>query len=218
MRFGPWEFCQLSCAARRRGNPASSLQWELILSPAYAMDAVARGWPRIATGSDALKITCRRDVRLKQLGPERDRYERLVAFVQQVLLEQGQARVSVRIGGKACADVLLSAERTAGKSHRSRSPTPISPSCSQKTLPDCGCAGSICASRRKGLVGAGKRHHNIFKSRTALDPRLYRHHSQASSAGIYRRGHRSEPAGGSSNSGTRLDRTAQRSRDQDRGV
>jgi hypothetical protein len=100
---------------------------------------------RIATGSDALKIICRRDVRLKQLGPERDRYERLVAFVQQVLLEQGQARVSARIGSKACADVLLSAERTAGMSHRSRSPTPISPSCSQKILPDCGCAGvNLC--------------------------------------------------------------------------
>lgn len=55
-----------------------------------------------------------RDVRLKQLGPEQDRYERMVALVyvddsqqsvQQVMLEQDQARVSARIGDKACADV-----------------------------------------------------------------------------------------------------------------
>ena len=46
-----------------------------------------------------------RDLRLKQLSPERDRYGRLVAFayvgnseqsVQQALLEQGRARVSAR--------------------------------------------------------------------------------------------------------------------------
>ncbi len=67
-------------------------------------------------------------MRLKQLGPEQDRYERLVAFVQQVMLEQGQARVSARVGDKACADVLLSAERTARMSHRGQWPTPISPS------------------------------------------------------------------------------------------
>jgi hypothetical protein len=76
-----------------------------------------------------------RDVRLKQLSRERDRYERLVAFVQQVMLKQDQARVSARIGGKACADVLLSAERTARMSHRGQWPTPISPPCSQKILP-----------------------------------------------------------------------------------
>lgn len=160
-----------------------------------------------------------RDVRLKQLSRERDRYERLVAFVQQVMLKQDQARVSARIGGKACADVLLSAERTARMSHRGQWPTPISPPCSQKILPGFAAArGSICAGRRQGLVGAGKRRHNIFESRTALDPGLYRHHSEASSAGIRRRGHRSEPAGGSSNPGTRLDRTAQRSRDRGRGA
>jgi hypothetical protein len=76
-----------------------------------------------------------RDVRLKQLSRERDRYERLVAFVQQVMLKQDQARVSARIGGKACADVLLSAEQTARMSHRGQWPTPISPPCSQKILP-----------------------------------------------------------------------------------
>ncbi|MGH6727598.1 MAG: thermonuclease family protein [Pseudolabrys sp.] len=61
-------------------------------------------------------------VLLGRLGPERDRYGRLVAFafvgdaqesVQQVLLEQGRARVSARVGGKACAGVLLRTERKA---------------------------------------------------------------------------------------------------------
>jgi endonuclease YncB( thermonuclease family) len=63
-----------------------------------------------------------RDLRLMQLSREVDRYGRPVVFVftgdssqsvQQMLLEQGQARVSARIGNKACADLLLGAERAA---------------------------------------------------------------------------------------------------------
>src|SRR5690348_2081832 len=59
-------------------------------------------------GRDTLQsLVSTRDLRLKQLGPEVDRYGRLVAFVfadsnqqsvQQMLLEQGRARVSARIG------------------------------------------------------------------------------------------------------------------------
>jgi endonuclease YncB( thermonuclease family) len=61
-------------------------------------------------------------LRLERLGAERDRYGRLVAFafagdasqsIQQTLLLEGQARVSARIGDKACADGLLSAEKAA---------------------------------------------------------------------------------------------------------
>ena len=61
-------------------------------------------------------------LRLERFGAERDRYGRLVAFafagdaqqsVQHVMLEQGHARVSARVGDKACADGLLSAERNA---------------------------------------------------------------------------------------------------------
>jgi endonuclease YncB( thermonuclease family) len=61
-------------------------------------------------------------LRLERLRAERDRYGRLVAFafvgdaqrsVQQALLEEGRARVSARVGDKACADGLLSAERAA---------------------------------------------------------------------------------------------------------
>ncbi|MFZ1064628.1 MAG: thermonuclease family protein [Pseudolabrys sp.] len=68
-----------------------------------------------------------RDLRLKQLSPERDRYGRIVAFayvgnseqsVQQALLEQGRARVSARTGSKACADLLLRTERAARAARR----------------------------------------------------------------------------------------------------
>ncbi|HXZ47238.1 MAG TPA: thermonuclease family protein [Pseudolabrys sp.] len=63
-----------------------------------------------------------RSLRLEQLGPERDRYGRFVALVytddrrppvQQTMLEQGHARVSARVGDRACADALLRAERAA---------------------------------------------------------------------------------------------------------
>jgi len=77
---------------------------------------------------DALQfLVGKRDLRLKKLGPEVDRYGRLVAFafadnspqsVQQALLEQGRARVSARIGSKGCADLLLSAERAARAASR----------------------------------------------------------------------------------------------------
>lgn len=68
-----------------------------------------------------------RELRLAKLGPERDRYGRIVAFafageaqqsVQEMLLEDGQARVSARVGDKACAAVLLAAERKARAARR----------------------------------------------------------------------------------------------------
>jgi hypothetical protein len=66
-------------------------------------------------------------IRLERLGNAPDRYGRLVAFVyaenaeqsvQQAMVAQGQARVSGRIGNKACADMLLGAEKTARKARR----------------------------------------------------------------------------------------------------
>jgi endonuclease YncB( thermonuclease family) len=63
-----------------------------------------------------------RPLRLAKLSADRDRYGRLVAFafagdsqqsVQQILLEQGHARVAARVGDKPCADALLAAERAA---------------------------------------------------------------------------------------------------------
>ena len=68
-----------------------------------------------------------RNVRLEGLGTAADRYGRLVAFayaedaeqsVQQAMVAQGQARVSARIGNKACADVLFGAEKAARKGYR----------------------------------------------------------------------------------------------------
>jgi endonuclease YncB( thermonuclease family) len=66
-------------------------------------------------------------LRLERLGAAQDRYGRVVAFafagdttqsLQEVLLEQGQARVSARVGGKACADGLLRLEREARAARR----------------------------------------------------------------------------------------------------
>jgi len=66
-------------------------------------------------------------LRLERLGPEQDRYGRLVAIafvgdaltsVQQILLEQGHARVSARVGDKACANALLAAENAARTAKR----------------------------------------------------------------------------------------------------
>ena len=78
----------------------------------------------VADGSRAAlqALVAGQPLRLERLEPERDRYGRLVAFafigdnqqsVQQAMLEHGHARVSARVGDKACADALLSAERAA---------------------------------------------------------------------------------------------------------
>jgi hypothetical protein len=61
-------------------------------------------------------------LRLERLGPEQDRYGRVVAYafpgesrqsLQDTLLAQGRARVSTRIGAKSCAEALLTIERAA---------------------------------------------------------------------------------------------------------
>jgi endonuclease YncB( thermonuclease family) len=68
-----------------------------------------------------------RTLRLQRLGAETDRHGRLVAFatppgpgpsLQHSLLEQGLARVSARIGQKACAVELLAAESAARQARR----------------------------------------------------------------------------------------------------
>ena len=64
---------------------------------------------------------------LKKLGDDNDHYRRLVAFafppdaaqsLQQAMLEAGQARVSARVGDKACADALLATETAARAAKR----------------------------------------------------------------------------------------------------
>ena len=66
-------------------------------------------------------------LRLEALTTEHDRYDRIVAFafmggakssVQQLLLEQGHAMVSARVGDKGCAAILFAAERTARAARR----------------------------------------------------------------------------------------------------
>ncbi len=68
-----------------------------------------------------------RPLRLEKLNEDHDRYGRLVAFafagdaqssLQQTLLEQGQARVSARIGDKSCTVTLLAAEKRAREARR----------------------------------------------------------------------------------------------------
>lgn len=66
-------------------------------------------------------------LRLEKLGPEQDRYGRVVAIaytddadesLQQLMLTQGRARVSARVGNRSCAELLLRAERVARTSRR----------------------------------------------------------------------------------------------------
>lgn len=74
-------------------------------------------------GPDALRtLVDGQTLRLEHAGSGIDRYGRLVGLaylpgagqtVQEVLLEQGEALVSARIGDKACAEALLTAERAA---------------------------------------------------------------------------------------------------------
>ena len=79
--------------------------------------------------SDAAKaalaaLVSGREISLLRLGPERDRYGRVVALVavlpalagqsvQQALLADGHARVSANVGDSACAASLLGAEQKA---------------------------------------------------------------------------------------------------------
>ncbi|MGN6570652.1 MAG: thermonuclease family protein [Pseudolabrys sp.] len=75
----------------------------------------------------ALKALEGATVTLKAAAGSPDRYGRLVAFaepaaggqsVQESLVSAGAARVSARIGAKACAEALLTIERQARSAHR----------------------------------------------------------------------------------------------------
>lgn len=78
-------------------------------------------------GTAALHRLEGRVLRLKAAAEARDRYGRIVAFatapdttrsVQEALLSAGEARVSARIGGKACAEALFTIERQARDGRR----------------------------------------------------------------------------------------------------
>jgi endonuclease YncB( thermonuclease family) len=75
-----------------------------------------------ATRATLRQLVAGKMLRLAKLGPDHDRYGRLVAFafageakqsLQQALLAAGQARVSPRVGDKGCAEALLGTERAA---------------------------------------------------------------------------------------------------------
>lgn len=77
---------------------------------------------------DALRsLVASRTVRLEQMDTRLDRYGRVIAFVytedmprsiQHALVAHGHARVSARIGNKACAEELLDTEREARNARR----------------------------------------------------------------------------------------------------
>jgi endonuclease YncB( thermonuclease family) len=75
-----------------------------------------------ASGAALNTLAAGKMLRLEKLGPEQDRYGRVVAIaytddaresLQQVMLAQGEARVSARVGDRPCAELLLKAERAA---------------------------------------------------------------------------------------------------------
>ena len=117
------EPCKLTASARQP-SPAC------VTAARYCSATAAKcGSPasKLATTGALQALVGGHQLRLERLGPEQDRYGRLVAFafvgdaaqsVQQTLLEQGQARVSARIGDKACADALLRAEQAARAAKR----------------------------------------------------------------------------------------------------
>ena len=91
---------------------------ELRLAGIEAADASRAALEALAAGQT---------LRLEKLRTENDRYGRVVAFayagemdtsLQQAMIEQGQARVSSRVGDRACAEVMLAAERKARVARR----------------------------------------------------------------------------------------------------
>jgi hypothetical protein len=114
-------------------------------------------WPAHIEANDdsraALQaLTAGHTLRLESLGDAHDRYGRVVAFafandsqqsVEQAMLDQGRARVSARVGDKACADGLLSAERTARGRPRALGRSQFRPFVGGKSAPPTNCAGQF---------------------------------------------------------------------------
>ncbi len=97
-----------------------------------------------------------RELRLAKLGADHDRYGRLVAFafageaqlsVQEMLLQDGQAHVSARVGDKACADALLAAEPRRAPPGAGCGPIPILPLWRRKIVA-CRASGVILRWRK----------------------------------------------------------------------
>ena len=102
-------------------------------------------------------------LRLEQLGNAPDRYGRLVAFVYgetEQSVQQAWSRRARRAFRRKNRQQSLRrypvGRRTRQPAERVAEfgPTPISPLCGRNMLPGLGRAGTICAGRRQGLVGA----------------------------------------------------------------
>ena len=154
----------------------------------------------VADGSRAAlqALVAGHPLRLERLELERDRYGRLVAFafigddqtsVQQAMLEHGHARVSARVGDKACADALLSAERGAGGPARALGRSKFRPFVGRKPYPAAGRTGPVRVGGRQGLVGTRERGHYICELRVALDAGFHRDHTAAHEPRLHRGRH-----------------------------
>src|SRR5262245_54217562 len=138
------------------------------------------GW-RQSKSSTAVAPRCNRlsMVATMRVGSELDRYGRVVAFVrvgdgqqsiQEILIEQGQARVAARIGDKNPVALRTGCARRAA---RSLGRPQFRPFAAGPSRPDYSRTGPICTGRGQGIVGARKRRHNIFEVRKASVARFY---------------------------------------------
>ncbi|HZL38976.1 MAG TPA: thermonuclease family protein [Pseudolabrys sp.] len=134
-------------------------------------------------------LTAGHTLRLESLGAaERDRYGRIVAFafagdaqqsVQQALLEQGRAGVSARVGDKACADGLLSAERAARAAGRGLWADPnFAPLSAENLSRQQTVRGQFALAEGK-VLSVRESGATICELRAALDAGFHRHHFAA---------------------------------------
>ena len=169
-------------AARRRPRVAAGRASK---SPMTAAPHCKRWWPDIHCGSNgsvpSRTATAAWSRLLLSATPK--------SLVQQAMLEQGRARVAMRVGGKACADALLSAENSgAGGPPWAVGRSQFCPFVGRKSARASGRARPVRVGGRQGLVGARKRGHYICEFRAPLDAGLHRDHFAASAARVCRGG------------------------------
>ena len=97
---------------------------------------------------------------------------RCAAIPAAAMLEQGHARVSARIGDKACAETFLSAERARERPAAGYGPIPILPLCRRKIYPGYKPRGASLRWLKARSCRSAKRGHYICEFRAALDARF----------------------------------------------
>jgi len=128
--------------------------------------------------------------------------------VQQVMVERGRARVSARVGDKACADGLSNAERAARPARRGLRADPNFAPLSAKNCEVAGRVGPIRAGGRQGLVGTRERDHYRRGFQAGLDAGFHRDHSATHGPHPCRDRRSTENARRPPRPGAQLDRTA----------